>query len=158
MIRSRVVLDTNVLIQAMMGTKDAFSLIRAAADGRLSLVYSAKLAYELEEVTERPSVSGRLSLLHAQLVWNTLATDGRMVPDRALINTEPLVSDRDDDFVIQLTRQAEAILISGDKALLATAPPGLAVLHVDDAARGIAQGGSLQLALADRRGEPALLL
>ena len=96
----RAVLDTNVVVSALIWGGIPFALLEAATEGRVDLVTSPTLLAELAEVLSRPHLSARLQRVRGSVkealefyaaftVSVTPATVPRAVPN-----------DPDDDHVI----------------------------------------------------------
>jgi len=56
----RAVLDTNVVVSALIWGGIPFALLEAATEGRIDLITSPVLLAELAEVLNRPHLSARL--------------------------------------------------------------------------------------------------
>lgn len=113
----RVVLDPNVLVSALLSPEGAPARVLLAwIDGAFELVVSPKLIAELERVLEYPKLVTRIGPHDATELLDWLA--------RAAISAEdppesPIaVSDKDDDYLVALASTENALLVSGDKALL----------------------------------------
>jgi putative PIN family toxin of toxin-antitoxin system len=115
----RAVLDTNVVVSALIWGGKPFELLRAATEGDLLLYTSQALLVELGEVLTRGHLAPRLerrrtSIERAIALYAGLATSvtpaatPRIVPD-----------DADDDHVIAAAVAADAhFVVSGDRHLL----------------------------------------
>ena len=113
----RVILDTNVLLAALLSPRGAPAKLLAAWEHRLfPLVISDELLAELRSVLRRPFFRARLRESDAEL----FATS---IQDLALCSSNPPPSapapDAKDDFLLALAAASEAsFLVTGDKSLL----------------------------------------
>lgn len=115
----RAVLDTNVVVSALLwgGTPDR--LIQAAIDGALELATSPALVEELREVLARPSLASRLmqQRLRAEQavsLYARLATQVSPLAIEAIVAADP-----DDDHVLACAIAARAeLVVSGDRHLI----------------------------------------
>lgn len=115
----RAVLDTNVVVSALLWGGKPFDLLQAAVDGDLLLCTSPALLAELRDVLARDHLAARLegqrsSVDQAVTLYAGLAVS--VTPE----STPPVVSaDADDDHVIAAAVAAQAdLVISGDRHLL----------------------------------------
>lgn len=127
----RAVLDTNVVVSALIWGGTPFKLLQAAIDGDIALYTSPALLAELREVLARDHLAKRLAQqqtaveeavrLYAEM---TILVTPLSVP-RAVPN------DIDDEQVIAVALAAEAALIvSGDADLLVLHPwQGIQILN-----------------------------
>jgi uncharacterized protein len=114
----RAVLDPGVLVSALItpGGVPARLLVEAR-DGGFELVVSAKLLDELEGVLARAKFRRYVDLDAARDFLDRLRRDAAAAPDPD--GPPPLRSaDPDDDYLIALAREQNAMLVSGDKHLL----------------------------------------
>lgn len=115
----RVVLDTNVVVSALIWSGTPYRLLEAAADGDIELFTSPVLIAELREVLRRPQLASRLtqqrsSVEHAVTLYNELAAG--LSP---LSTPRAVPKDADDDHVIACASAAQAdLIVSGDADLL----------------------------------------
>lgn len=115
----RAVLDTNVVVSALIWGGKPFALLQAATDSDLLLYTSAALLVELREVLERPHLAARLerqrsSVDQALTYYAGLA--GSVTPDAT---PRVVPADADDDHVIAAAIAAHAdLIVSGDRHLL----------------------------------------
>lgn len=115
----RVVLDTNVVVSALVWGGVPYLLLQAAVDGDIELCTSLVLLAELREVLARGHLASRLAKKHAS-VDEAIALYGELA-----ITVSPLAvprvvpNDADDDHVIAAALAANAqLIVSGDKHLL----------------------------------------
>ena len=141
----RLVLDTNVVVSALLWRGTPFRLLsalRTATDARLFA--SAALIEELAEVLIRPVPSGRLGLLG--LTARTVVADYIAIVEMVAPPTVPAVVavDPDDDQVIAAAVAARAdAIVTGDRHLLALdAFAGITIITPAEAMRalGVAAG------------------
>jgi putative PIN family toxin of toxin-antitoxin system len=114
----RVVLDTNVVVSALIWGGVPYRLLQAATAGDITLFASAVLIDELRDTLSQPHLASRLvqqqsSVEHALGFYDQLIA--QVVP-RAI---EPTSRDPDDDHVIACALAAKAqLIVSGDRDLL----------------------------------------
>ncbi|CAM3966111.1 putative toxin-antitoxin system toxin component, PIN family [Tsukamurella strandjordii] len=130
-----LVLDTNALINAVMSPSgNSAQLIELARQGRVRLVVSPHLLDELESVLTRDKFRRWLSVDDVRDFVDALTLLAEMVDDRPENETPHVCTDPDDNFLVALFQDAQAaILVSGDKAVLAIEYPGLDVRTPIDA-------------------------
>jgi putative PIN family toxin of toxin-antitoxin system len=116
----RAVLDPNVLIASLLTREGAPArLVSSWLAGAFEMVVSESLLEELERALTYPKLRDRVATGDASefvaLLRHTalLATDPSTVACRS--------ADPDDDYLLALAEQEQAILVSGDRHLLALA-------------------------------------
>ena len=118
----RIVLDTNVVVSALIWGGTPEKLVQAAVDGDLVLCTSPTLLAELRGMLGREHLATRLehqrsSVEEAVRLYSALAVS---VSPMAAPRVVP--GDADDDHVIAAAVAAEAaLLVTGDRELLALA-------------------------------------
>ena len=115
----RVVLDTNVVVSALVWGGSPFRLLQLAAAGEIELYSSPALLTELAEVLARQPLRSRLHEKRSS-VEQALALYGELVIEvspRAVPRVVP--RDADDDQVIAAALAARAdLIVTGDADLL----------------------------------------
>jgi putative PIN family toxin of toxin-antitoxin system len=116
----RAVLDPNVLISALLAPEGAPARVLLAwVDGAFELVVSPKLIAELERVLTYPKLSSRITPHDAAELLDWLDRSAIGAEDPA--ETPAPVRDEDDEYLLALAIAERALLVSGDKDLLALA-------------------------------------
>ncbi len=120
LIRPRLVLDTNVIVSALMfGGRSMGWLVDAWQSGRLTPLASAQTTTELVRVLGYPKFrlaeAEREELLGEYLPWCEAVMVDRSVE-------VPAVRDPDDRIFLELAISAADALVTGDSDLLALAP------------------------------------
>ena len=116
---ARVVLDTNVLVSALLWGGNPFHLLQAARYGRIQLFSSAPLCQELEGVLGRAKFQNQLrdSGLSSQALSHLYQGMVKMVEAHPL--PVPVSRDPQDDMVLACAVAAEAdLIVTGDEDLL----------------------------------------
>src|SRR5215212_10054 len=103
----QAVLDTNVLIAALRSRRGAaFELLRLIGDERWRLHISTALLLEYEEVARREAQHFWLHPERIEDVLDYLSANGQ---EHAIsFRWRPLLSDPDDDFILELAVAAQA--------------------------------------------------
>lgn len=115
----RLVIDTNVLLSALLWRSTPHALLEQARDGVATLISSPTLLAELANVLERPKFD-------AILVKSNTSRTHLLSQVRLLLEViepppleQPVCRDPDDDAVLALARAALAdLIVSGDDDLL----------------------------------------
>jgi putative PIN family toxin of toxin-antitoxin system len=116
----RAVLDPNVLIAAVISRSGTPALVlRAWLEGRFELVVSKALLGELERALRYPKLEARVSADQRSGFIELLRTEATQAEDPA--DVAPICDDPGDDYLIALARAQQALLVSGDRHLLALA-------------------------------------
>ena len=114
----RAVLDPNILIAALLSrTGTPAQLVSRWLAGEFELVASEVLIAELERALAYPNLSARISPDEAASFVALLRGGAILAADPA--EPEHRSADAGDDYLIALAAQERAILVSGDKHLLA---------------------------------------
>lgn len=115
----RAVLDTNVLVSALITPEGASAqLLSELRAGAFELVVSPLLVAELGEVLRRPKFQRYVSEPEIDAYVELIRREG-IVRDDPEPSAQPLVADPDDQYLIDLAREARVdALVSGDAHLL----------------------------------------
>lgn len=115
----RLVIDTNVLLSALLWRNTPHALLEQARNGVVTLISSPALLAELAEVLERPKFDAMLAksgTSRAELFAKLRLLAEVMEPPPL---AQPVCRDPDDDAVLALARVALAdLIVSGDDDLL----------------------------------------
>lgn len=113
----RVVLDTNVLVSALLAKGGTMETVWTTwRSGRFDVLACEELFVEVREVLERPKLRRLLTRRGVDSLLDALRTTGVAV---ALREPYPSAPDPDDDFVLALVRDGAAdALVTGDAALI----------------------------------------
>lgn len=115
----RAVLDTNVLVSALISPAGASArLLIELRAGAFELVVSPRLLAELGEVLRREKFRRYVSEPEVEAYVELMRREG-IIDDDPEPPSEPLGVDPDDEYLIDLARQARVdALVSGDAHLL----------------------------------------
>lgn len=111
----RVVLDTNILVSALLaGTGPPDRIYRAWANGAFTLLSSRLQMRELKEVLRRPALAARIRPYEAGRLVNQLQTMADLMDPLPHVRRSP---DPADDFLLATAAAGRAdYLVTGDKA------------------------------------------
>ena len=114
-----MVIDTNVLLSALLWRNTPYALLEEARNGVVTLISSPALLAELAEVLERPKfdvILAKSDTSRAQLFANVRLLAEVIDPPPL---AQPVCRDPDDDAVLALALAALAdLIVSGDDDLL----------------------------------------
>lgn len=111
----RAVLDTNVLMSAVFFGGVPGMVLEAWVSGDFSLVASPKILDEYRRVSAE--LKAKYPKIDTEPILDLLTVHAEIVEDRAL--SKPVSRDADDDTFFACAAAAGAVLVSGDKDLLA---------------------------------------
>ena len=135
----RLVLDTNVVVSALIWGGVPYKLIEAAAAGDIELVTSSALLAELREVLGREHLASRLAKQRSS-VEQAIGFYGELAISVSPLDTPRVVpGDVDDDHVIAAAVAGDAeIVVSGDRHLLSMGSyQGIGIVNVAEAVRRV---------------------
>ncbi|HJS48782.1 MAG TPA: putative toxin-antitoxin system toxin component, PIN family [Gaiellaceae bacterium] len=116
----RAVLDPNVLIAALLSRTGApAQIVSRWLGGEFELVVSEKVLAELERALEYPKVRRRIAQEEAEAFVALLRRGGRLGADPA--KPARRSADPGDDYLLVLAEAERAVLVSGDRHVLALA-------------------------------------
>jgi len=115
----RAVLDTNVLISALISPSDpSAALLLELRAGAFELVASPALLAELREVLGREKFRRYVTEAEAVAYVDLIRREATILDD-PVPSARPLSADPDDEYLVDLARAAAAdVLVSGDAHLL----------------------------------------
>lgn len=138
----RIVLDTNVIVSALIWGGTPYKLLQAATEGDIDLYTSPTLLAELREVLAREHLASRLAKQRSS-VEQAIAFYGELATSVSPLTTPRVVpGDADDDHVIAAALAAKAdLVVSGDRDLLAMGNhEGLTILTAAEAVKRVDRG------------------
>jgi uncharacterized protein len=137
----RLVLDTNIVISALLWKGSPRRLLRVATIGRVTLFTSDPLLAELAEVLSRSKFKEKVTALgvSSNRLFETYA---RLAETVQPVDVPRIAPDPDDDVVIGTALAAKAdLLVTGDHALLSVAQyENVRIVSVREALDAIARG------------------
>ena len=111
----RVVLDTNVIISAIIFSGKPRTVLEAAIKGEICLCISEEILNELNQVLKRPKFSFPLEIIQS-IVNELLLISDLIVPSRKIIVIE---SDPADNMILECAVEANVdYIVTGDSHLL----------------------------------------
>ncbi len=133
----QAVLDTNVVVSALIWGGTPFKLLQAATDDHLTLYTSPALLAELREVLTRDHLARRLSKQQTTIKDAIRLYAEMSIPVTPLTTPRAVPNDIDDDQVIACALAASAqLIVSGDSDLLVLHPwRGIQILNAAEAVR-----------------------
>jgi uncharacterized protein len=133
----RAVLDTNVVVSALLWDGTPERLIEAAGEGRLELTTSEALLAELAGILTRSKFAERLR--HKNLSAAEIMASYQAVAEKITVTsaTHTLLRDPDDAPVLDCASAAGAdLIVSGDRDLLVLkAHHGMPIVNASEALR-----------------------
>ena len=131
----RIVLDTNIVVSALIWGGTPFKLLQIAIDSDFELYTSPALLTELQEVLSREHLATRLLKQRNSVKSAIRLYRGATIPITPLTVPRAVPNDTDDDQVIAAVLAARAdLIVSGDSDLLMLHPwRGIQILNAADA-------------------------
>ena len=118
MTESRAVLDPNVLISALLSPHGASAaIVTRWLGGEFEFVVSAKLLAELARALRYPKLRSRIGDEEASALVDLLRRTAAVVEDAA--EAPRRSRDPGDDYLLALAEASAAVLVSGDRHVLA---------------------------------------
>jgi putative PIN family toxin of toxin-antitoxin system len=109
-----VVVDTNVLVAALRSSRGAsFQLIRRIGQGEFRMLISVALALEYEEVLKRREILPGFYEADIDAFLDYIFHVAHLIP--SVISRRPHSRDPDDEFVVDLAAQREALILTYNK-------------------------------------------
>ena len=140
----RLVLDTNVVVSALIWGGTPYKLIEAAAAGDIELVTSPALLTELRDVLGREHLALRLAAQRSS-AEQAIGFYGELAISVSPLSTPRVVpGDVDDDHVIPAAVAGSAnIVVSGDRHLLSMGShQGISIVSAAEAVSRVEDAGS----------------
>ena len=110
----RAVLDTNVLISALMGEGNEYELVKKCVEGKVALVTSSEILDEFKEVALRPRLG--IAAEHVADFIGSLVEVSEVVFPTEKVS---FVRDPDDEKILEAAVEAKSdYIVSGDRDLL----------------------------------------
>ena len=131
----RTVLDTDIVVSALIWGGTPFKLLQIAIDSDFELYTSPALLIELQEVLSREHLATRLLKQRNSVKSAIRLYRGATVPITPLTVPRVVPNDTDDDQVIAAALAARAdLIVTGDSNLLMLHPwRGIQILNAADA-------------------------
>jgi uncharacterized protein len=115
----RIVLDTNVVVSALVWGGKPFTLLQLATDGAIALYTSPALVEELRDVLGRSHLKARLDRRRSSVEMALSLYSGLAISTTPTLIIPIVVNDPDDDHVVATAVAADAdLIVSGDRHLL----------------------------------------
>lgn len=117
----RCVLDTNVLVAALLSPRGApAGLLRRWLEGAFEVVVSPLLLAELQRVLAYPKIRTRVSEAEAEAFVAPLTAGATLVEDPGGASPARM-PDPKDDYLVALAEASRSVIVSGDQHLLSFA-------------------------------------
>ncbi|MDQ2780219.1 MAG: putative toxin-antitoxin system toxin component, PIN family [Pseudomonadota bacterium] len=136
----KLVLDTNVVVSALIWGGVPYQLLKAAAAGEVDLVASPDLLTELRDVLGREHLASRLVSQQSTVEQAIAFYAGLVVIVSPLSTPRVVPGDVDDDHVIAAAVAGHAdLVVSGDRHLLSmNSHQGIAIVAVAETLKRLA--------------------